>query len=576
MPAPSQIASVLLAAAALGACASGPTANRPAAAASAESARPGAIYGLYLNGQAALLDGRNAEAARYFNAAAKVAPNDPALRERAFVAALLAGDVDKAAGLAPAATAQGASSNQRLGRLVRAVEALADDKGAAAVAELSGEPLGFPHRAAGLLILPWAQAAAGDLAAATRPGEPGRDRVLTVFAEQGRALLLERARRHEEADAVFRALLEQAPDNDLLLLSYGGFLERRGRRPEAVALYQRGVTDEPDDVELQAALARAQSRRSPPPAPTVQQGAAYALLAPAAALAAERQGELALAYLRLTLRLDPKLDEAWLLVGDQLNAGKDREGARSAYARVRPTADEYAVAQARLAFTFEQEGNRAEALRLTEAAAAAAPNNRTVQLAYADVLRSADRNAEAAGVIDQLIARAGPEPDWRLLYLRGISHERAGNWPAAERDLQAALKANPDEPEILNYLGYAWIDRGERLGQALPMIERAVALRPESGAIVDSLGWAHYRLGRYDEAVKHLERAVELEPADPTVNDHLGDAYWRVGRRSEAQFQWRRALTLEPEPKLKADAEAKLRTGLGPAGPAPATAVARP
>jgi Flp pilus assembly protein TadD len=228
-----------------------------------------------------------------------------------------------------------------------------------------------------------------------------------------------------------------------------------------------------------------------------------------------------------------------------------------------------------LAFTFEQEGNKAEALRLTEAAARAAPDNRTVQLAYADILRASERNAEAAAVLDRLIARQA-KPDWRLLYMRGISLERAGDWPAAERDLQAALKLNPDEAEILNYLGYAWVDRGERLTEAFTMIERAVALKPQSGAIVDSLGWAHYRLGRYDEAVKHLERAVELEPADPTVNDHLGDAYWRVGRRSEAQFQWRRALTLEPEPKLKADAEAKLRTGLGPAGPAPATAVARP
>jgi tetratricopeptide (TPR) repeat protein len=309
MPA-TRLFAAALAVSSLAACASVP--DRPVAGADRASARPGAIYGLYLNGQAALQDGRNADAAAFFDAAAKTAQNDPVLRDRAFVAALLAGDISKAAGLAPPAAPGAANAaNQRLGRLVRAVENLAQGKGAASVAELSGEPIGFPHRAAAVLIRPWAQAAAGDLASATKPVEPGRDRVLAAFAEHGRALLLERARRYDEADAAFKTVLEQASGNDLLLLSYGGFLERRGRRAEAATLYERGLQDQAADVELQAALTRARSRRSPPPAPTPQQGAAAALMAPAAALAAERQGELALAYLRLTLGSTP----SWTRLG---------------------------------------------------------------------------------------------------------------------------------------------------------------------------------------------------------------------------------------------------------------------
>jgi len=174
-----------------------------------------------------------------------------------------------------------------------------------------------------------------------------------------------------------------------------------------------------------------------------------------------------------------------------------------------------------------------------------------------------------SGVID-----VKTPPDWRLLYARGVSYERAGHWPEAQTDFQAALKLRPDESELLNYLGYSWIDRGERLPEALAMVQRAVAANPQSGAMVDSLGWAYYRLGDYKQAVERLEQAIELEAGDPDINNHLGDAYWRVGRRDEAQFQWRRVLTLDPAPKLKAEVEAKLVGGLGEAGPALAPRVA--
>ena len=147
-----------------------------------------------------------------------------------------------------------------------------------------------------------------------------------------------------------------------------------------------------------------------------------------------------------------------------------------------------------------------------------------------------------------------------------ISCSRSGQWAAAEKDLVAALAQQPNEPDLLNYLGYAWIDRGERLSEAMDMVKRAVAANPRSGAMVDSLGWAYYRIGDYRNAVEKLEEAVLLSPADPEINNHLGDAYWRVGRTIEARFQWSRALSLDPTPAIKADAEAKLKTGLPPAG----------
>jgi Flp pilus assembly protein TadD len=160
------------------------------------------------------------------------------------------------------------------------------------------------------------------------------------------------------------------------------------------------------------------------------------------------------------------------------------------------------------------------------------------------------------------------------LYLRAVALEQAGRWPEAERDLQAALKVNPDEPELLNFLGYSWIDRNERLAEALAMVEKAVAARPQSGAMLDSLGWAYFRLGDYKAAVEKLEAAVELEPGDPDVNGHLGDAYWKVGRFIEARFQWRRVLSLEPTDKQKVESEEKLKNGLGLSAPATKSTIA--
>ena len=167
-----------------------------------------------------------------------------------------------------------------------------------------------------------------------------------------------------------------------------------------------------------------------------------------------------------------------------------------------------------------------------------------------DLFRSKKRFSESVEAYDAAIARVGSvgPRHWRLLFARGIALERSKNWPRAERDFLAALELSPNEPYLLNYLGYSWVDQGIKLERALTLIERAVELEPQSGAIVDSLGWALYRMGDYDGAVEKLERAAELEPLDPTVNDHLGDAYWRVGRRNEASFQWRRALDLDPEP----------------------------
>ena len=529
------------------------------AATLAEATAADSAYGMFLAGSAALTEGHGAEATRLLGLARTQGAEDPTVAERAFTAALLAGDLTKAAELVP--TAAGSEAVQRLGRLVVTVEALAAGKGKLARETFGAEPVGYPHRAAAALLGPWVAATAGDdEGAVVRPQIRG-DAGVDFFGQIGQAQLFERARRYDEAETDFKALTSGEGASDLALVAYGAYLERRGRRTEAVALYDTGLGRRPGNLLLRQARARAATGKAAPAAPTVREGAAFALLAPAAAMTSARQDPIALAYLRMALRLDPRRNDAWLMLGDILQQVGDVDGARQAYAKAGPGTPEFPAAQVKLAWSYQNAGDKVAALKL--ARAAAATGDVDARRTVADLLRANDQNAEAVQILSGLVTEASA-PDWNLLFARGAALERLGRWPEAEADLTAALKLQPNEPELLNYLGYAWIDRGDRLREAMEMVERAVAASPRSGAIVDSLGWAHYRLGEYKAAVDTLEQAIELLAGDPEINNHLGDAYWMVGRKDEAVFQWRRVLTLTPDDKIKADAQAKLASGLGP------------
>jgi tetratricopeptide (TPR) repeat protein len=517
-------------------------------------------YGMYLAGSAALQEGRNGDAARFLELARSQSGGDPAVIERAFTAALMAGDIQKAALLAPdGATAS--EPGKRLGRLVKVVAALGEGKGKIAKAELSNDGIGFPHRAAAALIGPWVSASTGDVEGSTVRPQLRGDASVDYFGQIGQAHLFERAKRYDEAETDFKAVTSSENPSEIAVMAYGGFLERRGRRPEALALYDAALRRNPSNLGLKAARTRAAAGKSPPSMPSIKEGAAFALLAPAATMISAKQESIGLAYLRMSLSLDPQRNDAWLMLGDLLQQNGDVEGARTAYSKPKSNSAEFPAARAKLAWSYQSAGDKEGALRL--ARAGAATGDREARTTLSDLLRANESYPEAIEILNGLIAEA-KEPDWQLYYARGQAYERTGKWKEAEADLSQALKLRPDEPELLNYLGYAWIDRGERLAEAMDMVEKAVAANPRSGAIVDSLGWAHFRLGDYKKAVEVLEQAVELEAGDPEINNHLGDAYWMVGRKDEAGFQWRRVLTLKPDDKIKADAEKKLASGLGP------------
>lgn len=518
-------------------------------------------YGQFLAGQAALQNGQNAQAANYFTEAQALDDETGVLGDRAFTAALLAGDVQRAAALAP----RGTESNEavrRLGALTRVVELMASGKSAEAQTLLKTETLGFPHRPVSVLLAPWLAAAAGDKDGAVARPELQSDRFVQYFGQLGQAKLYERAKRYDDAEADYKALMAVENARALFVEDYGAFLERRKRQADAVALYDEALGRDSDNTALMKARARAAARGAAPALATEKQGAALTLVVCAATFASERQSQFSLAYLRLALRLDPKRDDAWLLVGDLLAQDDDDVGAREAYAKVPVTSPRFVAAESKLAWSYQTAGDKDKALALAKQSALIAPTDRDAQVGYADLLRVNERWSEAAAVLDPLIAAEAAKPDWRLLSMRGMVLERANRWDEAERDLLAALKLNPDEPDMLNYLGYSWIDRGLHLPEAIAMVQKAVDARPRSGAMLDSLGWGYYRQGDYKTAVAKLEQAVELEPGDPDVNGHLGDAYWRVGRQIEARYQWQRVLTLEPDEKQKVEAQAKLKDGL--------------
>lgn len=540
----------------LSACATVQTAEvEPAIPAAADSA-----YGMFLAGSAALSEGRSAEAAKYLELARGQSGEDPAVTERAFTAALMAGEIQKAALLAPEGP-EASEPGKRLGRLVKVVAALADGKGKVAKAELATDGIGFPHRSAAVLLAPWVAAAAGDHEGSLVLPQLRGDGAVAYFGQIGQAHLFERARRYDEAETDFKAVSSGETPSEISVIAYGGFLERRGRRAEALAYYDAALRRNPSNLALKGAKARAAAGKSSPPLPSIREGAAFALLAPAATMISAKQEATALAYLRLSLALDPARNDAWLMLGDLLQQAGDVEGARAAYGKPKPDSPEFSTARAKLAWSLQTAGDKEGALRLARAAATAGdPEGR---LTLSDLLRANEKYDEAITLLNVLISES-KAPEWQLYYARGQALERSGRWKEAEPDLAQALKMRPEEPELLNYLGYAWIDRGERLKEAMAMVEKAVAANPRSGAMVDSLGWAHYRLGDFPKAVEILEQAVELEAGDPEINNHLGDAYWMVGRKDEAGFQWRRVLTLNPDDKIKADAEKKLAEGIGP------------
>ncbi len=528
--------------------------NAPGAAGSesAAEAAAGKDYADYLVGRYAVSRGDMATASDRLRAAATRDPADHALASQAFVTSLLAGDTDLN-GLA------GRVAENPLAQLYLADELARAGRWDAAERRYAALPDRGLTRALRPLLIAWALQGAGRTDAALdalRPFAAAQD--LRSIYLLNMALIADQAGRAGDAAELYQAARQAYGTLNLRLGTILASAEaRRGLLDRAKQTVAALAASNTDLAIAQPALDAAVAQ---PAVPRPVDGIAEAYLAFAAALRENGAGELAEALLRLALLDRPDFTAARLLLSEIQDAEK-RPAAALATLRAVPATDPlHLVVTLREAVLLDAMNDHAEAAALAGTLAREDPTRPEPLAAAAEALRMEGRYADAANAYSQAIARAaalGAVP-WTLYFERGICLQEAGDWPGAQADLERAVQLAPDQPIVLNYLAYSWAEHHEHLDRAREMLERAVAINPNDGSIVDSLGWVMLRQGNVAGAVSQLERAVELEPEDPVINGHLGDAYMAAGRKREAAFQWRRALTLKPKQADKARIEAKL------------------
>jgi tetratricopeptide (TPR) repeat protein len=316
-------------------------------------------------------------------------------------------------------------------------------------------------------------------------------------------------------------------------------------------------------------------KKLPPLVDSPQAGAAEALYGIGASLSRLGGGgeNLALVYLQLSLYLAPNHSLALLSLADLYDSAKKPAMAIKVYERVPANSPLKRNAQIQLAIDLDAADRSDEAINILKGVTSEDPKDVEAIYALGNIERGRKKFADCTQTytkgIDALPS-ATDKGNWVYYFSRGMCEERSKQWSKAEVDMKKALELQPELPDVLNYLGYSWIDQGVNIDDATKMIKRAVDQRPDDGLMVDSLGWAYFRTGNFEDAVKTLERAIGLKPEDPTINDHLGDAYWRVGRTLEAKFQWAHARDLKPEPEELPKIEAKIENGLPEETPASA------
>ncbi len=560
----------VLALAGLAACSSVDTSNASLnqrlaiARADAETNAIAEDYSQFLVARYASLINDPGQAARKYALVARSSPHDQSIMERAVFSALLANNFPLALSISNKASAETLQETS-LPRLTLAAQALISGHGDRVSRILEGSDPGLFNSLIMTSLEAWAL---------LDQGKPGDAQLKLLSASQGDPYL-------DTIVMNLLGLMETAAGDDEAALKTFSRIDKNGALTATAAdtyarlLASQGDVEKAIDVldrfrssaghnpvitqlieDLQAGNAPAVHRLS------VREGAALSVYVPAAALGAQSQNDLPGVYYSIALRLDPDLDAAKALWADALDQAGRSEESINMLQTIPVNSPYYSTARGQLAWALRRDQQNAKAYELVRTTLGGDPG-RDLKIQMADLLRALDRNGEALTVFDELIEddKARKSPDWRLYFARGAIHEEMGSWPLAEADLKTAKALNATSPDVLNYLGYSWVDRGINLEEGLELIRMALSLRPGSGAITDSLGWAYYKIGRYEEAISYLERAVELEPGLAEINEHLGDAYWMAGRKLEARYQWQRTISLLEDKREIDVVQRKILTG---------------
>ncbi len=545
------------------------TPDRPADSAAAfptrEDLREMTVSGSYLAARHASIERDAGAAAEFYRLALSKDPKNNELLDRAFISSLANGSIDEAVKLANRVIK--IDKSNRVARLVLGVHDLKIKRYEAARRNINQSVRGPITDLVAVLLSGWAEYGAGD----ARGAVANIDKLTgpewyPIFKDLHSGLIMQLAGNDKEAGT----RLERAYKLDETALrmsdAYARWLSRKDPAG-ALAIYQafdKKLSRHP--LVLEGIRETSAGKKLPPLVDSSQAGAAEALYGIGASLTRRGGEDLALVYLQLALYLAPNHALALLSLGDLYDSVKKPQMAIKVYERVPANSPLKRNAEVQLATDLDAADRSEEAIGILRKVTQEDPKDIEAIMALGNIERGRKKFGDCVGTyssaIDQL---TGSESNtWVYYYFRGICEERSRQWDKAEIDMKKALDLKPEQPHVLNYLGYSWIDRGIHLDDAMKMIKRAVEQRPDDGYIVDSLGWAYYRIGNYQEAVKNLERAIDLKPEDPTVNDHLGDAYWRVGRTLEARFQWAHARDLKPDPEELPKIEAKIENGLPP------------
>ncbi len=548
-------------------------------------------YADYLVGRFAMAQGDVSTASGALDAAAAGDPDNPDLRQKAFLVAVLDGRIDDAQTLGQGLPAS-PDMPQLMVNTVNAVTAVQAGHNGAALKDINAVlKLDGGDRAA-LMMQPYAQVLDGQMKAALDDSgdailsQDDRNRVSVYFLKAERARIQEIKGHIADAEAAYKTLYQPGAAAMIFGPDYAAFLERQGRKDEARTVWQ-AMVDQGHDANAQLALARLAAPDYKPPAlPDLKQSMAQALFLSSTLYYSDRSTELALADLRLAIYLDPSSDRQRIFLGQIEQDLKNPEAAEAAWASVPASSPLHDEASLRRIWSLRGRDQTDDALSLVNQALTSDPDNLGYTLEKASILQSRDDDAGALQIINDRITRVGSADfTWQAWFQQAMLYDGLDQWDNAEAAIKKAQALDPSRPETMNFLGYGWIDRGLHVKEGMDLIRQAMQLDPKSGAIVDSLGWGYYKLGDYNNALTYVEQAVQMAPADAEINEHLGDVYKALGRDVEAGYEWQRALSLDisaskaaaVRQKIDANNETlKVKGVVAPAGPAKTEAEAVP
>ncbi|SMY06849.1 tetratricopeptide repeat protein [Flavimaricola marinus] len=520
--------------------------------------------GSYLAARSAAGQNDFTAASSWFSSALEDDPTNPDLIENLLASRLATGNVDAAIPVAEAALGSGMDS--QLANMVLALKAAqSNDWNTIFDALEAGHSVGPLVDG---LTRAWAYVGKGDMRSALDAFDevieaPG----MRSFGLFHKALALATVGDFEGAEAILSLEPSQGmARNRRTLIARAQVLSQLGQSEAAVAMLDEAVGPAPDDLTLREL--RTQLETGEPIPFSVVTGASTGLAEVyytlASILSEETPETYVLLYSRIAQALHPDDADIAILTAELLDMLGAYPLASAAYATVPQDDPAFFEAELGRAEVLRKDGETALAIEVLGQLIRVYPDLPMGHITLGDAMRQSERFDEAIDAYSRAIDLMDPRDPrlWFVFYMRAIGYHRVDNWPEAEADFRSALALNPDQPQILNYLGYSLVERREKLDEALQMIETAVDAQPQNGAIIDSLGWAYFVLGRIEDAVEPMERAAELEPVDPIVLDHLGDVLWSVGRKREARFQWQRALSFDPEPDEATRIRRKLEVGL--------------